>query len=242
MGATLFLACTKDKKITPNLPSLSTLSTTAVSSIEATTAIGGGEITNDGGSAVTERGICYSINVNPSTKDIKVPSNASGTGTFTVNLANLIASTTYYARAYAINSGGTAYGNEVQFTTVTPLVIGQDYQGGKIAYIDGTGKHGLIAAAQDQSTSTTWYIADDKCDNYSIIVNGVVYADWRLPNPVELNYLYTNRVAIGGFDSNTSYWGTDNNGTEANAITFISGNSFSTAYANLFAGRAVRSF
>ncbi len=99
----------------PNPGNLATLTTTTVSSINETTAISGGNITNDGGSLITQRGICYSTSPSPTTANTTIISG-SGTGSFTSNLTGLSASTTYYVRAYATNSAGTAYGNEVSFT------------------------------------------------------------------------------------------------------------------------------
>ncbi|MBO6025669.1 MAG: virulence RhuM family protein [Bacteroidales bacterium] len=97
-------------------PSLPTVSATAVTSIGQTTATCGGNVTFDGGVTVTERGICWSTQHNPTTADGH-SSNGTGTGTFTVNITGLNAGTTYYARAYAVNSVGTAYSDEVSFAT-----------------------------------------------------------------------------------------------------------------------------
>ena len=93
-----------------------TLTTTAASSITLTTAVSGGNITDNGGGNVTVRGVCWSTSASPTTADSKTE-NGTGTGTFTSNITGLSPSTTYYVRAYATNSAGTAYGNEVTFTT-----------------------------------------------------------------------------------------------------------------------------
>ena len=95
---------------------LPTLTTNAAGSITLTTAVSGGNITDDGGGEITVRGVCWSTTANPTTSDSKTE-NGTGTGTFTSNLTGLSPSTTYYVRAYAINSVGTAYGNEVSLTT-----------------------------------------------------------------------------------------------------------------------------
>ncbi len=95
---------------------LPALTTTAASSITLTSAVSGGNITSDGGGAVTARGVCWSTSANPTTSD-NITSNGTGTGVFTNNLTGLSPSTTYYVRAYATNSAGTAYGNQVSFTT-----------------------------------------------------------------------------------------------------------------------------
>ena len=75
------------------------------------TAIGAGDITNLGGSNVTQHGHCWAITTNPTITDSKTENGAaSATGTFTSDLTNLIPGTWYYTRAYAINSSGTGYG------------------------------------------------------------------------------------------------------------------------------------
>lgn len=91
-----------------------TVVTNEVVSIINNMATGGGKVTFDGGSPVTERGICWSTNHNPSLDDEHL-SSGSGTGLFSCQMTNLEHNTMYYVRAYAINEWGTAYGNEVSF-------------------------------------------------------------------------------------------------------------------------------
>jgi len=106
-----------------------TLTTTAISDIAYNTAISGGTITATGGDSITYRGICWSIGSNPtvnlSTKTEEAITSGNGLGTFIDTLTNLLPGTVYFVRAYASNCAGTAYGNEVSFTTsspVTPIV------------------------------------------------------------------------------------------------------------------------
>ena len=96
--------------------SLPTLTTTAASNIKFDTATSGGNITTDGGSPITAKGVCWSTFPNPNTGNSKT-NDGTGLGTFTSTLTGLTPNTTYYVRAYAINSGGNAFGNEVTFTT-----------------------------------------------------------------------------------------------------------------------------
>jgi len=93
-----------------------TVTTTVLSSITNTTATGGGEVTADGGAAVTARGVCWSTSANPVVTGNHT-TDGTGPGIFTSALTGLTASTTYYIRAYATNAVGTAYGNEISFTT-----------------------------------------------------------------------------------------------------------------------------
>lgn len=93
-----------------------TITTTVISNITATTASGGGNITLDGGAAITARGVCWSTTSSPTIANSKT-TDATGTGNFTSSITGLNGNTTYYVRAYATNSQGTAYGNEVNFKT-----------------------------------------------------------------------------------------------------------------------------
>jgi hypothetical protein len=92
------------------------VSTTAASAITSNSAQSGGNVTNAGGGTITARGVCWNTSGNPTTANPNT-SNGTGTGSFTSSLTGLSLNTTYYVRAYATNSAGTAYGNEVSFTT-----------------------------------------------------------------------------------------------------------------------------
>ena len=98
---------------------LPTITTTTASTIYSTSAKSGGTITSDGGATVTARGVCWSTSHNPTTSNSKT-TDGTGTGSFISNLSGLSSNTTYYVRAYATNSVGTAYGNEINFTTPRP--------------------------------------------------------------------------------------------------------------------------
>ena len=100
-----------------------TVTTTAISDIDKTTATGGGNVTADGGATVTARGICWSTSQNPTLSDSKT-TDGTGTGSFTSAMTSLEANTTYYVRAYATNSAGTAYGEAVSFTTLPDGILG----------------------------------------------------------------------------------------------------------------------
>ena len=97
---------------------LATVTTNNVTSITANSAICGGNVSSDGGSTITARGICWSTSQNPTTEDDATYSG-TGIGSFTANITGLEAGTTYHVRAYAVNSKGTAYGTQKTFTTTT---------------------------------------------------------------------------------------------------------------------------
>lgn len=103
------------------LPTTPTLTTTLPSAVRITSATSGGNISDDGGSGVTTRGICWSLTVNPTILNTKT-ADGTGSGAFSSSLTNLVANTTYYVRAYATNSEGTSYGNEIVLKTFTGTV------------------------------------------------------------------------------------------------------------------------
>lgn len=104
-------SCKKDEPEPP------TVSTIAVTSVSFTTAASGGNVTDEGGATVIEKGVCWNIAGSPTISNSKT-SDGAGSGAFASNITQLTPSTQYYIRAYATNSAGTGYGNEVSFTTI----------------------------------------------------------------------------------------------------------------------------
>ncbi len=219
----------------PNQPTMPTVTTNLVTLLPGNSASTGGNVTSDGGSPVTHRGVVYDTTSNPSlTSNYSV--DGSGTGSFVSTLNNLAPTTTYYTRAYATNAVGTAYGSVVSFSTnlsLPTVTIGQNHAGGIVFYVDSTGQHGLACTSFDQNTSV-WgcngtYISGTSTTfgtgmaNTTAIVNGCSvspfaasecndlvlngYNDWYLPSRDELVLMYQNlkTQSLGNF-SNDWYW------------------------------------
>jgi uncharacterized protein (TIGR02145 family) len=110
-----------DSVFTTNAANVPSLTTTAASAITATTATSGGNITSDNGATITARGICWSTIANPTTALTTKTIDGNGTGTFTSSITGLTSNTTYYVRAYATNSTGTAYGTQQTFTSASAV-------------------------------------------------------------------------------------------------------------------------
>lgn len=182
------------------------------------TAVSGGSVIDDGGCTITQKGVCWSYNPNPTINNSRTTEGAGG-GVFISNITGLNANRTYYVRAYATNIKGTSYGPEKVFTTATPSTpyVGQNYAGGIVFYVDGTGEHGLVcspgnlgnyswgclgtsiptgSALGTGPTNTAAIVAScgdantaaKICDN--LVLNG--YSDWFLPSSDELNLIYLN--------------------------------------------------
>lgn len=105
------------------------VTTQALSSISPTAANCGGSVLSQGDSAVTARGVCWSVNSSPDLLD-NITTDGSGLGTFASSLTGLLPGTRYYVRAYASNAAGTAYGSIISFVTFSyPTVSGKILDG-----------------------------------------------------------------------------------------------------------------
>ena len=112
--------------------SIPIINTNPVDSITPYTVICGGNVSTDNGSAVTLRGVCWSTSSAP---DISLPTktnNGSGIGNFRSQISGLTPNTSYYIRAYATNSLGTAYGNEFNLGILSSPCRLQCIEGQKI--------------------------------------------------------------------------------------------------------------
>ena len=113
------MSCEKDEPIKEEL----SLITYPVGDITSRTAVCGGYITSDGGSAIIVKGVCWSTDQTP-TIDNNKTNEGTGAGSYTSNLTNLTPNTKYYIRAYASNSIGTKYGSIVSFSTKHEITYG----------------------------------------------------------------------------------------------------------------------
>lgn len=128
---------------------LATVTTAAASAITATTATSGGNVTADGGASVTVRGVCWSTSSGPTIALSTKTSDGTGTGVFTSSITGLTGVTTYYVRAYATNSVGTAYGNEVSFTSTWACgsSITINHVAGTVAPVTKTVTYGTLTSS-----------------------------------------------------------------------------------------------
>ena len=131
--------------------------TNAASSISMTGATLNGNVTADGGATVTVRGFVYGTSASDLSQNLQ---SGSGTGSFTKALTGLTRSTTYYYKAYATNSAGTAYGEVKQFTTLAyPGVIG-----GVFTISSGIQVYFSQGNLQYRASTQTWQFAANQYD------------------------------------------------------------------------------
>ena len=149
------------------LPQVTTANITAIGMNAASS---GGEVTSDGGSPVILRGVCWSKNPSPTINDVK-SSDGPGKGAFVSSLTGLTDLTTYYVRAYAINSVGTGYGPQVTFTTT-----GLYAPGGGATDIDGNQYQTIIINGQEWMKKN---LGVHRYRNGDAIENALDPAAWR---------------------------------------------------------------
>ncbi len=138
-----------------------TLTTDSITNITGESATSGGNITDDGGLNITARGVCWSTSPNPTVSDNHT-TDSTGTGNFSSSITGLEIITTYYVRAYATTNAGTAYGNEVSFTTdafPTGAIDGKftiNSNGDQVYFSQGN--------LQYQASTNTWRFASNQYD------------------------------------------------------------------------------
>ena len=152
---------------------LPTVTTNEISNITRNTATGGGNVTSEGGIFVQSRGICWNTSSNPTIADPHAY-GGNGTGTFTCNMTGLTPGTLYYVRAYATNSVGTSYGNEVTFTTIPPWACGdtlmKSHNAGNVAPVTKSVTYGTITNIPGE-TSKCWITQNLGADHQADSVN-----------------------------------------------------------------------
>lgn len=157
--------------------SIPVVSTGNVSNISAASAIVVGNVINDNGSTVSERGVCWATTENPTISNNTVKSD-TGIGIFSVTLFSLSEETTYYARAYARNSIGVAYGEQITFTTKKlkengAIMVEFSVSSNKKVYFS-------LGNLQYKASTKTWRFAENQYDmaGYANINISSSYSGW----------------------------------------------------------------
>ena len=159
------------------MSAIPTLTTTAITSLTQTSLVSGGNITSENGTPVTARGICWSTSPTPTIALTTKTSDGTGPGSFVSSITGLLPAQTYYLRAYATNNIGTAYGNEIVFSTKVADIDGNIYNTVRIGsqvwmaenlkttrYSDNTSiplLSGYSAWATSYSQGYCWYNNDE---------------------------------------------------------------------------------
>lgn len=207
---------TEISSISTTLP---TVITADVTEITTTSAKGGGEVTNNGGAEVTEHGICWSTNVNPTISENHITAG-SGMGTFTALMNGLSANTIYHVRAYATNEAGTAYGLDREFTTLsgggsvdapTGAINGLftiNENGDQVYFSQGN--------MQYQASTNTWRFAENQWNyvggvTYYGMVGGNVYENGEKCDNAFISPYYNGWIDLfcwgtSGWDSGNEYY------------------------------------
>ncbi|MBR3939266.1 MAG: DUF1566 domain-containing protein [Bacteroidales bacterium] len=223
----------EEKSFTTLLATIPTVTTNNVSSITANRAVCGGNVSDAGNLTVTARGVCWNTSPNP-TIDNNKTTDGSGEGSFTSNITGLTGNTTYYVRAYATNSKGTAYGEERSFTTL-PGINGHDWvdlglpSGTKWATCNvgatSPEEYGNYYAWGETTTKTSYNNSNSVTYGQSMndISGNATYdvatanwgGTWRMPTKAEMEELV----------NNCTWTWTTQNGVNGYRVTGTNGNS-----------------
>lgn len=186
-------------------PELPTVTTSAATNITETGAQSGGSVTDDGGAAVTAKGVCWGTTIDPTVSDDHTV-DGSGTGGYTSVLSGLSCGTTYYVRAYATNAAGTAYGDEKVFTTSDCTTVTD---------IDGN-VYGIILIG-----SQKWISENMKTTRYAdgsdiqLVENGTA---WGALAATEKAYCWYQNAPANGINYGAIYtWAAATNGMSSDA-------------------------
>lgn len=215
-----------------------TVTTSSVTNVTGSTAVCGGNVTSDGNATVTARGVCWSTSQNPTVGHNKT-TDGGGTGSFTSNITGLQSGTTYYVRAYATNSQGTAYGSQKSFTTetTTGTIGGHEWvdlglpSGLKWATCnvgattpEGYGNY----YAWGETTTKTEYSIENSLTYYDSTIGDIsgnpTYdaaranwgGTWRMPTRTEMQELVNYCTAV--FETHNGIWGSRVTGPNGNSI------------------------
>ncbi|WP_375579477.1 FISUMP domain-containing protein [Marivirga tractuosa] len=208
-----------------------------ISDIRQTSALGTARIVSNGGSDILNWGICLSESPNPTTNDITYDLVGSTQTRQSLTLEGLNANTTYFAKAFATNSAGTGYSEELTFKTIPKLITD----------IDGNTYNIIMIGSQawmqenlkvtrfrngddiiDESTGSAQYIYDDSetnLDIYGRLYNlesikderNIAPEGWHIPSDEEWDKLLID--VLGGYEvaggklkeSGTEHWLSPNN-------------------------------
>ncbi len=164
-----------------------TITTNSISNVTESTASGGGKVVDDRGEVVSTRGLCWNTTGNPTILD-ETTDDGPGTGNFTSSLTGLSPGTTYYVKAYATNSVGTSYGEEVSFTTKNNMALHFDGNNDfvRIEYTEGTRVLGDL-------TIELWANYETLRSQNTMIVKGE-YGDENAEFSFKYNYQYCFKI------------------------------------------------
>ena len=188
-----------DQKTFTTRDGIPAVSTASVTSITGATASCGGTVTDNGGLSVTARGVCWSTSQNPTISDSHT-TNGSGLGSFTSSITGLAGSTIYYVRAYASTNHGTAYGEEMNFTTLPSIVTSVSDIFGDGAKFSGELNYNYYLDCPDGCRGFCWSTSPNPTINDYHSVENVVYCGG------EYYYEGDFTVYMTGLDFSTTYY------------------------------------
>jgi hypothetical protein len=208
---------------------LPTITTNEVTNIQSTSGRSGGNITSAGSSTVVNRGLCYSTTQNPSTSNSCI-SSGSGIGSFFGTISGLNPATLYYVRAFASNSTGTAYGQQVSFTTsgVPPTLGGlsiSDITSNSArvtASVSNTGSSSVTSrgvcysTSQNPTTNSSCVSSGSGSGSFAVTLSGLS------SNSTYFLRSYATNSAGTSYSAQSNFSTLPNSGSSSHSWTFVS--------------------
>lgn len=187
------------------------VTTGAISNITYSTATASGNVENAGASAIISRGFCWSASPNPDLEDDTVTA-VSGIGLYSAQLTNLTPDTDYHVRAYATNSNGTSYGENVLFRTANIGV--PSLQASNLVLYPGSTS---ILASWTPGNGSKRIVKINTTNSFTLPADGINYIANPIYNSIGEQVVYNgatqiiegeavNTVSVTGLTPNTTYW------------------------------------
>jgi hypothetical protein len=185
-----------------------TLTTNPVTSIGANAALSGGTITSQGADSIIGKGLCWSTSPNPLYNSPTGAYNGSGSANFTNTITGLTHNTTYYVKAYAINSYGVGYGNQVTFTTISQPTGSLSATVNGVAfvatspYFSTIGGQNGISGSNGSQTINIWLPSTITTGSFSLTLMGNYMAQY-FPNATDTYSSTSGTLNISTYNSVT---------------------------------------
>lgn len=190
LTASLFLiSCQKEDCKCPVIPTVTTIEPTDLTGVSA---LSGGNISNNGNSSITERGVVWNTSPNPSIALSTRTSDGVGTGTYSSSISGLSPNTKYYLRAYASNAVGTGYGNEITFNTNDI-----DLKNGLVAFYPFSGNSGDSSGNNNHGTNFGASLVADRNGNANSAYSFDGISNYiQIPDAPSFNFSTTKQISV----------------------------------------------
>ena len=211
--------------------------------VSDTAVIVGGDVTFTGGDNKTTRGVCWSTSPNPTTSDNFMLDASNGAGVYSFDiLGQLMPNTEYYFKAYAENSVGKAYGNELSFETTNyafinsnGCVVCENKGIGDVFTLNGqtmiVADKGMLSAALANGDDLTQFCTSNVTNMRKLFDGATTFnqniSNWDVSNVTDMTFMFNSATS---FNQDIGNWDVSN--VTSMAVMFNSATSFNQDIGN----------